>query len=100
MKVDKKLISHLEELARIKLSRESAKKLTSQLDIIIGYVAQLQEVDTTGVAPTSLLPRREVSPLRIDRVVEGLSRGEVLDRAPDAVRGFFRVPKVIDRGDS
>ncbi len=99
MKIDQKLISRLEKLARIQLSPESVGRMADQLGSIIAYFDQLQEIDTTHIPPTDFLFSTKTAHLRKDRVVEGLPRDAALEAAPDAVKGFFRVPKVIDRGE-
>lgn len=97
MKIDKEMIEHLEELARIDLTPEEEKRLAEQLGRIVEYVEQLQKVDTDGVAPTSLVVREDRPKLRADEPRKGLDRNVVLAQAPDSENGFFRVPKVIER---
>ncbi len=100
MKIDRKLISHLERLARIELSPEAAERIGGQLERIVAYVQQLQNVDTTGVSPTSRTVSGEAGPLREDRVRKGLRRDDVLAQSPDARDGFFCVPRIFERGES
>lgn len=97
MKIDVKVIAHLEKLARIELTAEEREQLTGQLDRIVRYVEQLQEVDTRDVSPTSAVVHQPRTQLRADEQVPGLDRAEVLDRAPDAKDGYFRVPRIIER---
>jgi aspartyl-tRNA(Asn)/glutamyl-tRNA(Gln) amidotransferase subunit C len=49
--MDSKEINHLLELARIELSSQEKEKITLDLEKILDYVKQLQELDTTGVEP-------------------------------------------------
>ena len=97
MKIDEKMIRHLEMLARIDLTADERGRLSEQLDRIVGYVEQLQEIDTEGVAPTSAVVHDEHSALRPDEPGPSLDRDKILGQAPDAKDGFFRVPKVVER---
>jgi len=100
MKIDRDTIRHLERLARIELDADEVARITEQLDRIVTFVEQLQSVDTTGVAPTGLMAHEESARLRADERCEGLARETVLGQAPDASAGFFRVPRVIGKGES
>jgi len=82
-------------LARIRLTDEEAGKLGPQLSNILGYVDQLQEVDTEGVVETAH-PHDAAMPLRAD-VVTNTNRRETLQKpAPETESGLYVVPKVIE----
>jgi aspartyl-tRNA(Asn)/glutamyl-tRNA(Gln) amidotransferase subunit C len=101
-KIDRDVIAHLERLARIHLSPDEVEMITDQLDRIVAMVESLQKVDVDGVAPTlgvSHETASETEHAREDRVVSGLDRDVVLAQAPDATKEFFRVPRVIGRGE-
>jgi aspartyl-tRNA(Asn)/glutamyl-tRNA(Gln) amidotransferase subunit C len=100
VKINRDTIRHLERLARIELDADEVARMTEQLDRIVAFVEQLQSVDTTGVSPTGLMSHEEGARLREDERREGLPRDAVLGQAPDAADGFFRVPRVIERGES
>ena len=97
MKIDEKLIKHLEVLARMELTPDERKTLTEQLTRIVEYVEQLQEIDTENVEPTTAVVHQEEAPLRPDEPRPGLERDVVLAEAPDRDDGYFRVPKIIER---
>ncbi|MFQ5510434.1 MAG: Asp-tRNA(Asn)/Glu-tRNA(Gln) amidotransferase subunit GatC [Candidatus Krumholzibacteriia bacterium] len=97
MKIDEKILRHLEVLSRIDLTDDERERLAAQLDRIVGYVEQLQAIDTKDVAPTSAVVHSERGALRKDEPGESLDRDAILGQAPDATNGFFRVPKVIER---
>jgi aspartyl-tRNA(Asn)/glutamyl-tRNA(Gln) amidotransferase subunit C len=97
MKIDLKMIAHLEALARIELTPEERTQLTEQLDRIVGFCEQLQEIDTENIEPTSAVVHESRLDLRADKVEPGLKRDVILGEAPDAENGFFRVPKIIER---
>lgn len=95
MEVDKKLISRLEELARLELSESEREALRKDLNEILGMVEKLQEPDLEGVEP--LIHIGEALNLwRRDEVTGQVSRADALRNAPDSEGPFFRVPKVID----
>ena len=97
MGFDKKMLAHLQELARIELTPEEEDRLTEQLASIVRYCEQLQEVNTENIAPTSAVVHEADRKLRPDIPEKGLDRDIVLAQAPDAVDGFFRVPKIVER---
>ena len=81
-------------LARLKLSLEEEEKLISQLNRILDYIGQLNELDTADVEPTShVLPLTNA--FREDKVRPSAPRKELLSNAPSHDGKFFRVPKVI-----
>lgn len=95
MSIDKDTARKVAHLARIEVAEESLDALAGELNAIIGFMEQLNEVDVDGVEPmTSVTPmalkRRE------DIVTEGNIQDRVLANAPDAREGFFAVPKVVE----
>jgi len=97
--IDRNAIKHIEDLARIKLNAEEVDTISEQLIRIVGFIEQLQSVDTTDVPPTKLISLGQSGGLREDVVRDGLSRDVVLAQAPDAAGEYFRVPRVIDTGE-
>lgn len=82
-------------LARLRLDSAEVPHLEAELNKILGWIDQLQAVDTDGVAPLDMvIPTAR--PLRDDQVTDGNCREAVLANAPAAVHGFFAVPKVIE----
>ncbi len=97
MKIDSDLIARLEQLAAIKLAGQSKARISRQLETIVTYFEMIDRIDTTGL-PAQAVPGYNIdAPLRDDRVKPGLDHNEVMASAPEAVDGFFRVPKIIDR---
>ena len=95
MSVDTATVRKIARLARIAVSDAEVEALAPELNNILGWVEQLQEVDVTGVEPmTAVIPNR--LRLREDRVCDGGIRDAVLANAPVAEHGFFAVPKVIE----
>ncbi|MBM4321356.1 MAG: Asp-tRNA(Asn)/Glu-tRNA(Gln) amidotransferase subunit GatC [Deltaproteobacteria bacterium] len=89
---------HVARLARLALSEEELGRYAGQLGAILGYAAQLDELDTTGVAPAPYPYPMEL-PLRADRCGASLPVEEVLAMAPDQGRGCVRVPRVLPEED-
>jgi aspartyl-tRNA(Asn)/glutamyl-tRNA(Gln) amidotransferase subunit C len=88
-------VEHVARLARLELSAAEKERMLSQLDVILGYVAKLGEVDTTGVPPTAhVLPL--VNVMREDEVWPSYPVEAMLANAPDPDDGLFRVPKILE----
>lgn len=81
-------------LARLRLSDAELDQSVTELDAILGHVADMSSLDLTGVEPTSH-PYPLGNVLRDDVAVPSLDRDEVLAAAPAAEGGMFRVPPVI-----
>jgi aspartyl-tRNA(Asn)/glutamyl-tRNA(Gln) amidotransferase subunit C len=95
MSVDTATVRHIAKLARIAVSDSEAEHLVPELNNILGWIEQLQEVDVTGIEPmTAVIPN--ALRMREDAVTDGGKRDAVLANAPVAEHGFFAVPKVIE----
>ncbi len=95
MSVDAATVRHIAKLARIAVTEEEVAALAPELNNILGWVEQLQEVDVAGVEPmVAVIPNR--LRLRADEVTDGGISEDVLANAPVAEHGFFAVPKVIE----
>ena len=95
MSVDTATVRHIARLARIAVTDSDVEALVPELNNILGWIEQLQEVDVTGVEPmTAVIPN--TLRLRADEVTDGGIREDVLANAPLAEQGFFAVPKVIE----
>jgi aspartyl-tRNA(Asn)/glutamyl-tRNA(Gln) amidotransferase subunit C len=88
-------VKHVAHLARLAISEEEAVMFTSQLDAIISFAEQLNELDTDHVQPTThVLPMKNV--MREDVAKKGLPVDEVLKNAPDHKNGQIRVPTILE----
>jgi aspartyl-tRNA(Asn)/glutamyl-tRNA(Gln) amidotransferase subunit C len=88
-------VEHVARLARLELSAAEKERMLTQLDVILGYVAKLGEVDTTDVPPTAhVLPL--VNVMREDEVRPSYPVEAMLANAPDPDEGSFRVPKILE----
>jgi len=95
MSVTNEQVRHIARLARIAMSDEEIERLAPELNNILSWVEQLDEVDTAGIEPLTAVIDQKLR-LRDDGVTDGDIRDEVLANAPDAQHGFFAVPKVIE----
>ena len=87
-------IKQMARLARIKLSPEEESVLQEQMNLIIGYVEQLNEIDPLSVEPLNN-GSEEAQDLRTDNVVDWKESSLALDNAPDRRGNLFKVPPVI-----
>lgn len=95
MAIDAETARRVARLARIRVEEERLPALAREFDAILGFVAQLEEVEVEGVEPmTSVTPMRLKR--RPDAVTDGDRQAAVLLNAPDAREGFFAVPKVVE----
>ncbi len=86
------------KLARLDLPEGELPAVADRLNRILGYIDQLQQVDTTGVEPLAHpLPLQNV--FRPDEPVPSLTPDEALANAPKRVGNFFSVPAVFDAAD-
>jgi aspartyl-tRNA(Asn)/glutamyl-tRNA(Gln) amidotransferase subunit C len=95
MSIDTKTAGRVAKLARIAVPDENLPKLADELNGILDFMEQLNEVDVDGIEPmTSVTPMRLKK--REDVVTDGDQQEAVLANAPDAREGFFAVPKVVE----
>lgn len=95
MSLDKATVARIASLARLKVPNAELEALAGELNNIMGWIGELDEVDTEGVEP---MPQAADMKLRwrADQVTDGGVRDKVLANAPDARDGFFAVPKVVE----
>lgn len=88
-------VKYVAELARLEFSDECLKKLTVDLNGILEYVNRIDRLNT-GDVDISINPVHLKNAFRDDVIEESLDREKVLENAPDALEGYFKVPKVIE----
>jgi len=69
--------------------------LIKDLNEIIGFIDQLNEVNTDNVDPLSSVTGHDL-PLRKDKVIDGEINDKILENAPEKISGYFVVPKVVE----
>jgi len=94
-------VERVAQLAHLELTPEESGHMLHDLNAILDYVAELNELDTRGVAPlaqvSELFASTAEGALRADGLRPSLDRATVLDEAPETDGVFFKVPKVIER---
>lgn len=94
-------VERVAELAHLELAPDEMPRMVQDLNAILNYVAELNELDTGGVAPLAQVSELDGAggrtSLRKDVPVPSLDRQAVMPQAPDANNVFFKVPKVIER---
>ena len=95
MSVDTTTVRRVAHLARIKVAEADVERLAGELNGILAFVEQLDEVDVAGVEPMTSVGEHSL-PRRADVVTDGGIPDKVLANAPEAEDGFFIVPRVVE----
>ena len=95
MSVDIDTVKRVAHLARIKVTDDEAGKMTGELNTILAFVEQLDEVDVEGVEPMTSVAKQEMKK-RQDAVTDGGYPDTVTGNAPASDDNFFMVPKVVE----
>ncbi len=95
MSLEPATVRRIAKLARIRVEDAEVAVLQNELNAILGYVEQLNEVDVTGVEPLSGGAQMAMR-LREDIVTDGEIPELVLANAPERIGEFFAVPKVVE----
>ena len=88
-------VRRIARLARIAAPEERLEALAGELNGILDWIEQLNEVDVSGIEPMASAVERAL-PFREDEVTDGDRRDDVLANAPKSEEGFFVVPKVVE----
>ncbi|GGA52114.1 Asp-tRNA(Asn)/Glu-tRNA(Gln) amidotransferase subunit GatC [Pelagibacterium lentulum] len=95
MSVDADTVRRIGRLARIRIAEEDVSAYEGELNAILGFVEQLDEVDVSGVEPmTSVTPM--VLRRREDKVTDGGYADKIVANASISEDNFFMVPKVVE----
>ena len=95
MSLDPATIRRIARLARIRVEPPEVERLQTELNAILGWIEQLNEVDISNVAPLTGAAQMALR-LREDAVTDGGQAEAVLANAPDRVGEFYAVPKVVE----
>ncbi|MCO6417728.1 Asp-tRNA(Asn)/Glu-tRNA(Gln) amidotransferase subunit GatC [Siccirubricoccus sp. KC 17139] len=95
MSLDTATIRRIASLARIRLEEEEVGRMQAELNGILGWIEQLQSVDTEGVEPMAGGGAVSLR-MREDVVTDGGIPEQVLANAPDREGEYFGVPKVVE----
>jgi len=97
--IDEVTVRHIAHLARLELTDEEVAQFCGDLGAILAHVETLNTVDVNGVEATAhALPLSNV--FRADEPRPSLDHADALRNAPDQEDGYFKVPKVLDQGQS
>ncbi len=86
-------VEHVARLARLELTEEEKVKFSKQLGDVLGYVDEMNEVDTANVEPMSHAVEFS-NVMREDVEIYEQTREELMSNAPDREGDFFKVPKI------
>ena len=95
MSVDKKTVRHIAKLARIALKDGQVEPMVNELNNILAWVQQLEEVDVAGVPPLTSVVEQHLK-MRDDVVTEGGQADALMANAPQSEENFFVVPRVVE----
>jgi aspartyl-tRNA(Asn)/glutamyl-tRNA(Gln) amidotransferase subunit C len=92
-------VRYVADLANLRLSEDEVHRMSHDLGQILTYIEELNELDTTEVAPMAqvLFDADETATLREDRPRTTLSNQQALENSALSGGGYFKVPKVIER---
>jgi aspartyl-tRNA(Asn)/glutamyl-tRNA(Gln) amidotransferase subunit C len=98
MSLDAATVRRIASLARIRLEDEEVGRMQAELNGILGWIEQLQAVDTEGVEPMAggAPEGQPAMRMRDDAVTDGGMADKVLANAPDRMGAYFGVPKVVE----
>lgn len=94
-KINETLIDHLSQLARLEFSNQEKQQIIHDLNRILNYIDQLNELDTSQVEPLIYLTDNQ-NIWREDEVKESLNKKDALANAPKKDSDYIRVPKIIE----
>ena len=109
MKITEKDVTYVADLAHLDLTAEERTRMVKDLNAILGYIDQMNELDTANVAPMAQVSdrfgtdanktgsERIVYAMREDKTRASLPHDLALANAPDKDENFFKVPKVIEK---
>lgn len=95
MPIDRSTVRHIAALARLRVEEAEEERYVRELQAILSYVEDIQNLNVEGVEPTSTVVAGAPSALRPDEERPSDVRDEALAQAPDRDGEYFRVPRVV-----
>lgn len=95
MSLDTATIRRIASLARIRVEEQELEGLCGELNGILGWIEQLNEVDVSGIEPLAAAAHSAL-PMRDDVVTDGGYPEKILSNAPERIGDFYAVPKVVE----
>ena len=96
MEISVKTIQHLAHLSRLQINEPQAAQYQTDMQKMVSFIEQLQEVNTDGVEPLLMLSDASTA-LRADQLNNSLSAADALKNAPSHDQQYFKVPTVIKK---
>lgn len=96
MTIDKETVDKIANLARLELAEDEKDKMIEDMSKILGFMAKLNEIDTSGIEPLVYMTD-EVNAFREDVVKQEITHEEALQNAPKHDENYFLVAKVIEK---
>ena len=93
--MDKKTVTTISYLSRLKIDDQKEEKIIKDLDNIIEFVDQLGEIDTSNIEPLTN-PLEKTAKTRTDKVTAKNLKDEFLEIAPSSNEDYFLVPRVVE----
>lgn len=95
MRVSLEDVDRAASLSMLTFTPEAKAAIQKDMDAVLGHVERLEELDTTGVEPTSYILRQR-NVLRADEPGKRWPQEEMLRNAPEQASGCFAVPRVVE----
>lgn len=96
MNIDSETVDQIAHLARLELAEDEKQQMIGDMNKILGFMAKLNEIDTSGVEPLVYMSA-EVNTFREDVVKQEITTEEGLQNAPKHDDKYFLVAKVIEK---
>ncbi len=93
--ISKEDVFYVSGLSRLKIDVSKIDQFQSQLSDILGYIDQLNELDTENISPTSHVITSIKNVFRDDEPEESITPEQALQNAPDKENNFFKVTRII-----
>lgn len=95
MSVDEKTVRRIAALARLAVPENEISELSNELNVILGFIDKLNEVDITGIRPMTSVVETDIK-RREDVVTDGGYADKIIANAPVKDDHYFAVPKVVE----
>lgn len=95
MSFDEKTVATIANLARINLAPADEPKFAGEIEGILKWVEQLQEVNVDGIEPM-ISVSAQINAERPDVVTDGNIQSDLMKNAPESAHGFYVVPKMVE----
>ena len=96
IKVNNKLICNLSKLAKLKFDKKATEEMKEDLNIIIGFINSISNMDTEGIEPLIYISE-EINALSSDNISHNISQQEALNNAPHKDSDYFKVPTILNK---